>query len=78
MKNGTIFTVSRPITKLYPTESKKHKDEVIPKFIDERNIAANIQNNIIDFNFVFVQELDCLQFRSPAGEDVIFGTFSST
>ena len=35
MKNGTIFSVSRPITKLYPTEYKKRKDEVIPNFIDE-------------------------------------------
>ena len=31
-----------------------------------------------DFNFVFVQELDCLQLRGTAREYVIFGTFSST
>lgn len=78
MKNGTIFRGSRPINKLYPIEYKKHKYEVIPKFIDERNIPTNIQNNIRDFSFVFIQKLDCLQFRGLAGENVIFGTFSFT
>ena len=34
MKNETIFRVSRPINKLYPTEYKRHKDEIIPKLID--------------------------------------------
>ena len=29
MKNGIIFRISRPICKLYPTENKNHKDEVI-------------------------------------------------
>ena len=42
MKNGTIFRVYRPINKLYPTEYKKHKDEKIPKLLDERNIPTNI------------------------------------
>ena len=42
MKNGTIFRVSRPVNKLYPTEHKKHKNEVIPKFIDERNIPTYV------------------------------------
>ena len=42
MKNGTIFRVYRPMNKLYPTEYKKHKDEKIPKFFDERNIPTNI------------------------------------
>ena len=53
-KNGTIFRISRPINKFYRTEYKKHKDEVIPKFIHERNIATNVQYNVRDFNFVFV------------------------
>ena len=42
MKNGAISRISRPINKLYPTECKKCKDEVIPKFIYERDIPTNI------------------------------------
>ena len=33
MKNRTIIRISRPINKLYPTEYKEHKDEMIPKFM---------------------------------------------
>ena len=42
IKNGTTFRIYRPINKLYPAECKKHKDQVIPKFIDERNISTNV------------------------------------
>ena len=41
MKNGTILRIFRAINKLYPTEYKKHKSEVIPKFISEINIPTN-------------------------------------
>lgn len=41
IKNGQTLTISRPINKLYPAEYKKHDDEILPKFIDERDVVTN-------------------------------------
>ena len=41
IKNGPAQTIARPINKLFPVEYKKHEDEILPKFIDERDLVTN-------------------------------------
>ena len=41
IKNGHAQTIARPINKLFPVEYKKHEDEILPKFIDERDLVTN-------------------------------------
>ena len=41
IKNGHAQTIGRPINKLFPVEYKKHEDEILPKFIDERDLVTN-------------------------------------
>ena len=41
VKNGHAQTIATPINKLFPVEYKKHEDEILPKFIDERDLVKN-------------------------------------
>ena len=44
IKNGHAQTIARPINKLFPVEYKKHEDEILPKFFDERDLVTNSEH----------------------------------